>query len=76
MLKSGAKFANCEENVKHFSSNRNRVELILDFADENDPDNITSITPHPQGWCVLSRNTNHDETSEVRFGNFVDFWMF
>lgn len=64
MLKSGAKFANCEENLKHFESKRNRVELILDFPQSDDPDNITSITPHPQSWCVLSRNTNHDENSE------------
>lgn len=65
MLKSGAKFVNCEENLKHFKSSRNCVELIIDFPPSNDPDNITSITPHPQSWCILTRNTNHDERSEV-----------
>lgn len=65
MLKSGAKFVNWEENLKHFKSSRNCVELIIDFPSTNDPDNITSITPHPHSWCILTRNTNHDERSEV-----------
>ena len=47
------------------SRKRNRVELITDFPDGDDAEQIFSLQVHPQGWCVLSRNTSTDETKEV-----------
>lgn len=48
-----------------FSAERNRTELILDFPDKCDPDNISSLAPHPSSALVASRSTNHDEQSEA-----------
>uniref|UniRef100_A0A915L228 Uncharacterized protein n=1 Tax=Romanomermis culicivorax TaxID=13658 RepID=A0A915L228_ROMCU len=64
MIKSGSKFMNSDGRLHYFESKKNKAELILDFPDQNDPDNITSLAVHPHSWCVLSRNTNHDEKSD------------
>ncbi|UYV61171.1 DCAF10 [Cordylochernes scorpioides] len=47
-----------------FSARRNRVELIADFPEANEAAVISSLQVHPQGWCVLSRNTSSDEQTE------------
>ncbi|XP_064465722.1 DDB1- and CUL4-associated factor 10-like isoform X2 [Ornithodoros turicata] len=47
-----------------YATKRNRVELITDFPRGNDAEVISSLQVHPQGWCVLSRNTSSDENSE------------
>lgn len=47
-----------------FTAKRNRVELISDFPVGNQAEVISSLQVHPQGWCVLSRNTSSDENSE------------
>lgn len=49
-----------------FTAKRNRVELISDFPIGNDAEVISSLQVHPQGWCILSRNTSRDENTEVR----------
>ena len=62
-----------------FHAKRNRVEIISDFPDGNDaevtfltatkittfnPQVLSSLRLHPQGWVALSRNTSSDEGSE------------
>ncbi len=47
-----------------FHAKRNRVELISDFAPNNDADLISSLQLHPQGWVAVSRNVSSDENSE------------
>ncbi|CAH1802309.1 unnamed protein product [Owenia fusiformis] len=47
-----------------FERKRNRVEFISDFPTGNDAEVIASLQVHPQGWCVLSRNTSGDENTE------------
>ncbi|XP_046545445.1 DDB1- and CUL4-associated factor 10 homolog [Haliotis rubra] len=49
---------------KVFERRRNRVEIISDFPAENQAKVIASLQVHPQGWCVVSRNTSADEESE------------
>ncbi|XP_046341010.2 DDB1- and CUL4-associated factor 10-like [Haliotis rufescens] len=49
---------------KVFERKRNRVEIISDFPAENQAEVIASLQVHPQGWCVVSRNTSADEESE------------
>lgn len=46
------------------SRTRNRVELVSDFAESNDAEIISSLKIHPQGWCMLSRNTSADRKNE------------
>ncbi|XP_033756836.1 DDB1- and CUL4-associated factor 10-like [Pecten maximus] len=43
---------------------RNRVEVINDWPMGNKASVIASLQVHPQGWCVLSRNTSRDRNSE------------
>lgn len=62
-MKSGTMFTT-QKYFNMFNAKRNRCELIIDFPAQNDPENVTSVTPHPHSWAVLSRNTNHDEQSE------------
>lgn len=50
--------------TKLFYAQRNRVEFISDFPHNNDAEVIHSLQVHPQGWCVLSRNTSMDDSSE------------
>ncbi|XP_077495418.1 DDB1- and CUL4-associated factor 10-like [Amblyomma americanum] len=50
-------------SAHNFTSQRNRVELIFDFPNDNDVI-ISSLEVHPHGWCVLSRNTSKNENSE------------
>ncbi|XP_064630318.1 DDB1- and CUL4-associated factor 10-like [Lineus longissimus] len=47
-----------------FERQRNRVEFISDFPEQNDAEVVASLQVHPFGWCVLSRNTSSDENSE------------
>lgn len=47
-----------------FYAQRNRVEFISDFPQSNEAEVIHSLQVHPQGWCILSRNTSMDESSE------------
>lgn len=49
-----------------FYAKRNRVEFISDFPPSNEAEVIHSLQVHPQGWCVLSRNTSMEDSSEVR----------
>ncbi|CAL4103752.1 unnamed protein product, partial [Meganyctiphanes norvegica] len=50
--------------TKLFHAKRNRVEFISDFPASNDAEVIHSLQVHPQGWCVLSRNTSMEDSSE------------
>ncbi|CAG0888513.1 unnamed protein product, partial [Darwinula stevensoni] len=50
-----------------FNAKRNRVEIISDFPHRDDAEVISSLQVHPQGWCVLTRNTSSDEHSEVKY---------
>ncbi|KAK7076261.1 DDB1- and CUL4-associated factor 10 [Halocaridina rubra] len=50
--------------TKLFCAQRNRVEFISDFPQSNDAEVIHSLQVHPQGWCVLSRNTSMEDSSE------------
>lgn len=43
---------------------RNRIEVINDWPMGNKASVIASLQVHPQGWCVLSRNTSRDRNSE------------
>ncbi|XP_034232091.1 DDB1- and CUL4-associated factor 10 homolog isoform X2 [Thrips palmi] len=43
---------------------RNRIEFVTDFPTHNDPEVVSSLQIHPQGWCALSRNISHEELSE------------
>ncbi|OWF36502.1 DDB1- and CUL4-associated factor 10-like [Mizuhopecten yessoensis] len=43
---------------------RNQVEVINDWPMGNKASVIASLQVHPQGWCVLSRNTSRDRSSE------------
>ena len=54
-----------------FSAKRNRVEFISDFPPSNSAEVIHSLQVHPQGWCVLSRNTSNEDSSEV----CIDFFL-
>uniref|UniRef100_T1IHD2 Uncharacterized protein n=1 Tax=Strigamia maritima TaxID=126957 RepID=T1IHD2_STRMM len=47
-----------------FESDRKKID---DFPEENQAEIISSLQIHPQGWCVLSRNTSSDKQSEVSF---------
>jgi len=47
-----------------FHSKRNRVEIISDFPEGNEPEVLSSLRLHPQGWVALSRNTSSDESTE------------
>ncbi|ROT85073.1 putative DDB1- and CUL4-associated factor 10-like isoform X1 [Penaeus vannamei] len=47
-----------------FYRQRNRVEFISDFPPSNEAEVIHSLQVHPQGWCVLSRNTSMEDSSE------------
>ena len=53
-----------------FTAERNRVEIISDFPHRDDAEVISSLQVHPQGWCVLTRNTSSDEHSEVKLQAF------
>lgn len=48
-----------------FYAQRNRVEFISDFPHSNEAEVIHSLQVHPQGWCILSRNTSMEDSSEV-----------
>lgn len=50
-----------------FYAQRNRVEFISDFPEKNEAEVIHSLQVHPQGWCILSRNTSMEDLSEVNF---------
>ncbi|XP_076031880.1 DDB1- and CUL4-associated factor 10 homolog [Oratosquilla oratoria] len=52
------------EFTRLFNSKRNRVEFLSDFPAGNDAEVIHSLQVHPQGWCVLSRNTSMEDSSE------------
>ncbi len=65
MLKAGASFPSGASHLGRFSAARNRTELLPDFPDACDPENINAITPHPNEHCFASRSNNHDERSEV-----------
>ncbi|XP_050077271.1 DDB1- and CUL4-associated factor 10 homolog [Anopheles maculipalpis] len=43
---------------------KNRIELVTDFPPNNNPEIISGLAIHPQGWCALSRNLSTDETTE------------
>ena len=47
-----------------FHAKRNRVELVSDFAPNNEPEIVSSLQLHPQGWVAVSRNINSDERTE------------
>ncbi|KAH3706710.1 DDB1- and CUL4-associated factor 10 homolog [Dreissena polymorpha] len=47
-----------------FEQERNRVEFITDWPTGNEANIISSLQIHPQGWCILSRNTDTSENSE------------
>ncbi|KAG7177685.1 DDB1- and CUL4-associated factor 10-like, partial [Homarus americanus] len=47
-----------------FYAQRNRIEFISDFPPLNEAEVIHSLQVHPQGWCVLSRNTSMEDSSE------------
>lgn len=47
-----------------FTSKRNRVELISDWPDGNKAEIISALQVHPYGWCVVSRNTSNEDSSE------------
>ncbi|KAK8736849.1 hypothetical protein OTU49_004678, partial [Cherax quadricarinatus] len=47
-----------------FCAQRNRIEFISDFPPSNEAEVIHSLQVHPQGWCVLSRNTSMEDSSE------------
>lgn len=47
-----------------FRSKRNRIELISDWPTGNEAEVISSLHVHPQGWCVVSRNTSNLDKSE------------
>ncbi|XP_032783070.2 DDB1- and CUL4-associated factor 10 [Daphnia magna] len=52
-------------NFSHlFRSKRNRIELISDWPAGNEAEVISSLHVHPQGWCVVSRNTSNLDKSE------------
>jgi WD repeat-containing protein 32 len=54
-------------NLSHiFTSKRNRVEFVTDFPLGDEAGLIASLEVHPQGWCIASRNTAEDESTEVR----------
>ncbi|XP_061518100.1 DDB1- and CUL4-associated factor 10 homolog [Anopheles gambiae] len=43
---------------------KNRIELVTDFPPNNNPEMISSLAIHPQGWCTLTRNVSSDEMTE------------
>ena len=47
-----------------FHAKRNRVELVTDFAPGNEPDIVSSLQIHPQGWVAVSRNVSSDQETE------------
>ncbi|EFX74031.1 hypothetical protein DAPPUDRAFT_324775 [Daphnia pulex] len=47
-----------------FTSKRNRIELISDWPIGNEAEVVSSLHVHPQGWCVVSRNTSNVDKSE------------
>ncbi|KAL4231138.1 DDB1- and CUL4-associated factor 10 [Mactra antiquata] len=47
-----------------FEQERNRVQFIADWPTGNDASVISSLQVHPQGWCILSRNTDSSEATE------------
>lgn len=47
-----------------FTSKRNRIELISDWPVGNEAEVVSSLHVHPQGWCVVSRNTSNVDKSE------------
>ncbi|XP_060587631.1 LOW QUALITY PROTEIN: uncharacterized protein LOC132743126 [Ruditapes philippinarum] len=47
-----------------FEQERNRVQFIADWPTGNDANIISSLQVHPQGWCMLSRNTDSSENTE------------
>ena len=47
-----------------FHAKTNRVELVSDFAPNNEAEIVSSLQLHPQGWVAVSRNVNADEATE------------
>ena len=47
-----------------FHAKQNRVELVSDFAPNNEAEIVSSLQLHPQGWVAVSRNVNADEATE------------
>lgn len=52
------------ENGNIFTRKRNRVEFMSDFPDGDKAVSISTMQVHPQGWCIVSRNTTADEETE------------
>ncbi|KAK7109125.1 DDB1- and CUL4-associated factor 10 homolog [Littorina saxatilis] len=53
----------CDFNTL-FTRDRNRLEMVNDFPEDNKAEIVASLQVHPQGWCVVSRNTSADEATE------------
>ncbi|GFN83512.1 Ddb1- and cul4-associated factor 10 homolog [Plakobranchus ocellatus] len=47
-----------------FRRKRNRIEFISDFPAGDNAVSISTMQVHPQGWCIVSRNTTADEETE------------
>lgn len=52
------------DQLNNFTRDRNRVELVRDFPNGCDPDHISSVEPHPCGWCVATRSSAADDNIE------------
>ncbi|RUS91566.1 hypothetical protein EGW08_000681 [Elysia chlorotica] len=52
-------------NNNIFHRKRNRVEFMSDFPEGDKAVSISTMQVHPQGWCLVSRNTTADEETEV-----------
>ncbi|GFR59070.1 DDB1- and CUL4-associated factor 10 [Elysia marginata] len=53
-----------KENSNIFYRKRNRVEFMSDFPEGDKAVSISTMQVHPQGWCIVSRNTTADEQTE------------
>ncbi|XP_005096286.1 DDB1- and CUL4-associated factor 10 [Aplysia californica] len=49
---------------RKFFRDRNKVEVMGDFPQNDDAESISTMEVHPQGWCVASRNTTFSGTAE------------
>ncbi|XP_076461224.1 DDB1- and CUL4-associated factor 10-like [Babylonia areolata] len=64
-LTSGSRFrATIANFYALFKRTKNRLEIINEFPEGNDAENIASLQVHPQGWCIVSRNTNKEDVAE------------
>ncbi|KAH9505162.1 hypothetical protein Btru_058859 [Bulinus truncatus] len=49
---------------RYFTRDKNRVEIVSDFPENDSAESICTVQVHPQGWCIASRNTTSDEKAE------------